>query len=251
MAALQRAWNKSGTPPVTLGLMIAYVISFLATFFAPSLISQFAFSPSQFLHTPNLSPILYPYFLGPQIFNALLTLLSLWSFGSAIESFCGSKLYAQLWFGTALIAVIVTSLTDSLFHYGGWLLYPSIPMEAVIIYWALKNPKQTVLFFMFPLAAWVLAVMGACFVFFTLGYNNPLNGLFALVPLGLVALYARGGLPTRSKVRATGGRYALPTDVTERDFYADAERRKKEREEKERLRKIFEASLIDDPENPD
>jgi hypothetical protein len=74
--------------------------------------------------------------------------------------------------------------------------------------------------------------------------------LFAVVPLGIAYLYAADKipfLPWGSARRASRGLVTrIKTDYQTIDKAFD---RQKEREERERLRKLFEASLIEDPED--
>ena len=127
---------------------------------------------------------------------------------------------------------------------------PILPVAAMTMVWCAANAEAIIrLFMVFPVKGKYLALFEVGVVFFMFGMPNPIRGLFIVAPLALFWFVGTG------KVR-------LPLDKTkpeprflkkqEREFDRyrdDIHRRSKEREEQQKLRKLFESSLIDDPED--
>jgi len=99
-----------------------------------------------------------------------------------------------------------------------------------------------------PITGKWIAIIDSALVLFVVGDGNPVAGIFALFPLGLAWAYAANRLPglTFDKSPSKHSRAAKATERRDQSYYDDVFRRAKEREEQERLRKLFESSLEDD-----
>jgi hypothetical protein len=116
----------------------------------------------------------------------------------------------------------------------------------------MRNPEATVLFsFVIPIKAKWLAVITAALVLFGYGTPYPIVGVFACFHLGLAWAFASEKLKFLPFKAGPSSKALKRTDMMSREFYDDAKRRQKEREEKDALRKLFERSLISDPDDPD
>ena len=129
-------------------------------------------------------------------------------------------------------------------------LYSSlIPIGALTVAWGVRNQTACVrLWAIIPITGKWIAILEAFLVLFVMGESAPLVGVFALVPLGVAWAYAANGIPGLSFGPTTPrvSRAAKANERRDQSYYDDVFRRAKEREERERLRKLFEDSLEDD-----
>jgi membrane associated rhomboid family serine protease len=163
-----------------------------------------------------------------------------------LEYDLGSRRFLYLWLAASLIGVLPLVILKQ--PVVGML----VPGAILVTIWATRNPNQTVMVFMIiPVAAkWIgiAAVLGV-FASYSGGTAQPLIGLAAVVGCIIGFLYARDMIPNLSYGRGSMNKQAAkPTraqKAREKEYYDDVYRREKEREEKERLRKLFEGSLDD------
>lgn len=126
-----------------------------------------------------------------------------------------------------------------------------LPLSGITMAWCGANSEAEIrLFLVFPIKGKWLALFEVGLVFFAFGYPHWIQGIAFVLPLALFWFLGTGKIPL-----PVGRRFFVPKaplKKTEREFdkYRDEiHRRATEREEKERLRKLFESSLIDDPED--
>jgi hypothetical protein len=102
-----------------------------------------------------------------------------------------------------------------------------------------------------PIQARWLGWLTVGMVLFGYGIGNPLFGLLACVHLGLAYLYAANYVPFLPYGTTRFFRHKRYWKKSERDetYIRDVKKREIERQERERLRKLFEGSLTDDPED--
>lgn len=183
-----------------------------------------------------------------EIMSVLFVCMWMYFLGKTLESDLGPGLMLTLFGALTLIASGAWLLGSLVTGVSPLLAGVSLPLAALTVVWAMRNPEQSILFMMFiPLKAKYLAVLTAVITFFGAGGASPFMGVFALIPLGAAFLYASNRLP--------GLRYgATPADSASkkknneefRRFQDEVRKKEKEREERERLRRLFEASLRDD-----
>lgn len=248
--------------PATFGLIAAYVALYVLAWLQvlPKMLMGFAATSSSLASAP-WTLVLYPFAglgMGADIFFFLLTLVWIYFVGRQIEIDLGLVGLLAVFFGGSLLAGLLivgaASILGSPFVLAGSLL----PLSILTCLWASRRPTSQILIYgIFPLQAKWLAVLDAVLVLFNVGSGQPVLGVVALIPLALAWLWGAGKLGL-----AYGNRAAQVFSVAERKaakaraqedaaYFENVRKREQEREEKERLRKLFENSLRDSGEDPD
>lgn len=185
---------------------------------------------------------------GGMIFFVILTCLWTYMIGKSLESDMGPGLLLGV-FGVLTLSASTAWILGSLIVGGSPLLAGIfLPLSALTVIWAMRNPEHSILFMMvIPVKAKYLAVISAVIVLFSSGGETPLLGVFALLPLLLGFLYATNRIPgLRFGAAPVENVQKKKSNEEFRRFQDEVRKKEKEREERERLRKLFEASLIDD-----
>lgn len=210
----EHAWFR--TTPVTVTIIICWVVMFFVGIVVPRAVAWLAFTP----RLPNLVTglITYPLAVTPgDILSVAFGGLALYWFGGSLERIWGSRTYllfllaanaaaALLWEGALLLLLRGFAPLA-----GVWLL-----VSTVVVAWAWINPEETILlWFILPLKAkWVgwLTIAGLFFFQPTSVTSDPLR-ILMLGPftLGGVAValaydwYRRrwGWIPRRPRAKPT------------------------------------------------
>jgi membrane associated rhomboid family serine protease len=167
--AVIRPFSGSSTP-VVFGLLIAFVVLFLAAFFGVSapLLNALTWTPapewiqSLWLWQPFTFPFVHPQndFIG-----LLVDGMVLYFFGGSLERAWGGRRFAFFFFasgiGAGLVTMLISSLSAAPTYFG---MVGSF--IAVVVAFAALNPTATVLFYFFPLQARWLALGVVAFEFF-------------------------------------------------------------------------------------
>jgi hypothetical protein len=129
----------------------------------------------------------------------------------------------------------------------GWMAGPWVTVEGVTIVWATRYPEAVCrLFGIFPIKAKYLGWLGAAIIFFS---ATPVLAIFLAVPLIGIWAFAANKLPFvaygKPKDDRPTSRYRKHWKEDE-NYFSDVKRREKEREERERLRKLFEGGSGDE-----
>src|SRR2546421_141626 len=115
--------------------------------------------------------------------------------------------------------------------------------SAFSVMWGRENPTATILLmFIIPISGKWMAWLSAALVFFQT--QPPQLAPFAALPLLLAYLFAANKLPV--SYSRHDRRYTAPAKKTERydrKYYEEVRRREQDRNERERLRKLFESSV--------
>jgi membrane associated rhomboid family serine protease len=253
MAAIDdlKSWSRSQGAPATIGLLASFIVTALFFWFSQMRGADLLMVTPDSLVRP-WSFFTYPWTANPLAGYGLLFFIFflMWMFwvGTSLERQMGSKMYILLWFIIVLISGITMWLGALLLNINAGLGGPYLPVSALSVVWCARNQTAIIrLWGILPLSGKWLALLLAGMTFFSFGTGVPLYGAIALIPLALGWFYGLGKLPQlearrgREKVRTTRGQVAY--DDT---YFTDVQRREKEREERERLRKLFEGSLSDD-----
>lgn len=196
-----------------------------------------------------------PFFDGLQlIFFVFMVMWMFWT-GTSVERDLGSAKYITLWIIVillpALFIVGLGPMVGKVGAIGTWL-----PMAAVTVIWCLRNQTQEIrLYGIIPLSGKILAVVTVISTILLSGAGNPLFGVVSSLHLGVAAAFALNLIPfwTYSRGASSFGKSKLSdrpnlkkSERMDKGYYDDVKKREKEREERERLRKLFESSLEDD-----
>lgn len=182
----------------------------------------------------------------------VLLCLWLWGVGGSVEKDLGTAKYLAVFFVMAILSGLGLLIGAAITKHSDFLAGAYVPVSAITIIWGTRHPNdQVMLMFIIPIAGKYLAWLSAALVLFA---TSPALAPFAAAPLILAYFFAANRLPfapysgggplsaaSRNKVSRNRERH-------DRAYMEDVKRREKNREEQERLRKLFESSLIEDPE---
>lgn len=182
--------------------------------------------------------VTYPFFQASQFVWFLVLLFWLFSIGGSVESELGTTKFVGFW-------VVMTVLGGLLFMLGcsftrsGALFGSLIPVSAVTVFWCTRNPRSEVrLFGLIPIMGVYLGWITAGVVLFDVGRIHPMIGALCALTCVVSYLYAAQriqGLSSSKKAQKAGPRGRFYSD----EYYEDAQRRTKEREDRERLKKLL------------
>jgi membrane associated rhomboid family serine protease len=240
----RQAAGRSGTP-VTVLLVVLIVFGFLASWFwAFGTLGALPFQTDYSLSRP-WTFFTYPFCFGPgEILAVIFSCLWLWGVGGIVEREEGSARFAAIWLIASVLSALGIWFGSAILNQPTTLYSPWTPLAALTVIWGTRHPNDPVRF-MFVLcitARWVAWISAALVVF---GTQPPQMAPFAAISLLVAYLYAARKIPTFSPRRKSdsfvrgAGRYTT-------DYFEDVRRREKDREERERLRKLFEESSKDE-----
>ncbi len=214
-----------------------------------------AFLPQDALARP-WTFITYPFAvdLGGQagFFAVVFGCWWLYFMGGSIERDLGSVKFAVFWLVMTIIPALVMWGGMMFMNQTSPLIYMFLPLAGLTVAWCSRNPNSTInIMLVIPIAAKWLGWLTAGGVLFGYGWGNPLFGVFACLHLIIAWAYATNRIPGIPYGKAVFTRKREGWKPIERNdqYFADVKRREVERAERERLRKLFEGSLSDDPED--
>lgn len=234
--------------PVTIAIIGLIVAGLIGSLVAPTILSNRLSFRLDGLATHPWAALSYPFDSGGNVLTPVFAGMWLWWFGASVERDLGSARFAAFW-------VLVTALSAGAVGLGwivgstrGVLLGPWLPIASVTVAWGTRYPEVPVgLMFVVSLAGKWVALLAGVLVLFGYGGGAPIVGVFAVLPLVGCYYFAAdkiGFLPFR---RAAGPRASWKAhERRDSGYFADVRKREKERDERERLRKLFESSLDDD-----
>jgi len=231
--------------PATATILGLAVLTFLLGFLQIPAVAELAFSANRATSAP-WTLLTYPFAQslgGSGFLFVVLGLLWLWQFGSWVEQHLGTSRFVLTWLGFTLAGSALVYVGGMAGLGRGVLAGTILPASCLTMIWCARNSGAQVMFFgLVPLKTQILALITAGFVLFGLGTPYPALGFLLLIPLAVAYFVIGQG---KSPVRRTD-----PTQKRQHEkqmkFVDKAMDRQKEREERERLRKLFESSLDDD-----
>lgn len=235
-----------------MGLVCAIGASFLLAWFGLRGIffDMLAFQPDFALSRP-WTFITYPISSvgdGSELIGVVFLIWWLLSIGSVVEMDMAPARYGTL---LAVITVLasICGFIGSLFAPGGYLVGAYVLAVAVTVLWGTRYPNSCVkLMCVIPIKAKWVAWLSVAVLFF--GTNNIVLAIFSVLPMGLAYLFAANKLPIPyNKSYSYVHKPSKRQQKQEKEYFEDVKRRERQREERERLRDLFERSLIDDPDN--
>ncbi|MFZ4508819.1 MAG: hypothetical protein ACOYON_14085 [Fimbriimonas sp.] len=179
---------------------------------------------------------------GGGIIFTIFMLVWLYYVGGAIEREVGRFRHSMFVFFSILLGslgLLLGSLASAVPVVEGG---PSLLVATMTVAWGGRNPGAIIrLFMILPIAGRWLGWLSAAVVLFSFGVGAPMLGLFALLPIGFAVLFAQDrvpGLGYRQQRESERGK--TKAQVAREDaYFDDVKRREIERQERERLRKLF------------
>jgi len=250
------ASNRNAAPATTV-IVIAIIASFVLAWGAirelPSMLA-FVSAPSVAFSRP-WTFFTFSFAVIPNQNSAIGIFFGcvwLWSIGGSVERELGLLKYIFVWFGFSALSAICVLVGSSVLHLGAVALAsPWIPLSMVTVMWGTRNPDAPLTFmFVLPITGKWLAWLSAALVFFaTTPPSFPLAAC-AAVPCILAYFFAANKIAfmpfSKADLKYMGG--AKKWERYDKSYYEEVQRREKDRDERERLRKLFEGSIQDDPE---
>ena len=224
----------------TTGILAAMAVGLIATWAQPvPVLANFALASGDVRAWPYLT---YPFVIaaGSLIF-AVLAGLWAWSVGSQLERQIGTRPFLAFFAVATVVSGVVFSVSAPALAPGRIADGPLLPVAALTCAWAAKNRLARVsLFGVIPVPAAAVAVLAVLSVAYSYGFAAPLLGLLCCVP-SVLAWFWGAGVPRFARREAESVGRGPSMGNKEFDAYRDKVRqREKEREEQERLRRLFE-----------
>jgi len=192
--------------------------------------------------------VTYPFVFGGNFIGLLFSMFWLWFMGAAVEARMGRGGFLGLYLGSAAVFALLAGLFASSTGRETALTGPYLPLAAVTVVWGALNPEEIIrIYCVIPIKGKWLAAITAGMVLFGYGLGMPLYGLVMVLPLAFLWLYAKNSIPGL----AFATNPFMSRKVKQREnrqfnaFIDDVRTREKDREERERLRRLFESSLED------
>lgn len=250
---LRSTVRKQGAP-VTIGIMAVLVVSSLFLWGSQGRFGEWlVFTPGWMSHPWTLLTYAFATseLTGPLGILFFIFLLFWWLWvGGSVERDLGTARYALL-VGTMTVLPVLIIWAAAFVVGGSPVIAGSLlPLAGVTVAWGVRNQATPVCIWGIPANGKWIAILDTAMVLFSIGTatRNPLLGVFACAHLGLAALFASNKLPFRYGRPVYKAKPSKAQQMKESQFFEDIRRREKEREEKERLRKLFESSLGDEKE---
>ncbi|MCW5943579.1 MAG: hypothetical protein KIS66_15210 [Fimbriimonadaceae bacterium] len=250
LSDFQRTIRRSGAP-VSVAILAALVVTFLLGWLDPvRFLFPLVFDPASVGARPwsLLTWVLCGGAMGP--IGLLFAGMWLWGIGGIVEREMTSRRFAVF----ALAVTLLTSLlvwVGGALGIGGTLAGAWVLLVAITVAWATRHPEMPVSFMLvLPMQARWLAWISVALLFFA---ASPMLAPLLIVPQGLVYLFASNRIPGLRYQEIAVYAPAKPTArelEREKRYLDDVKRREADRADRDRLRKLFEASLVDDPDKP-
>lgn len=241
-----KGWVRRQGSPVTIGFLASLLaMSLLLWFLRGGPIEALAFGGNLFRQPWAI--LTYPWAYLPLvrpfgIIEVLFLGLILIQFGGSAERELGSRKFGLFLLSMIAVPPLAVGLGALILGSSLTLAGPWLAVGGIIVAWATRNPNAPVMLWgIIPLLGKWIGVLVAAGTLFGYGFGNPALGVLACAHLVLAYLFASN--------RIGGLRYSAPVSAPykpskaqlerERQMEADIARRKQEREERERLRKLF------------
>jgi membrane associated rhomboid family serine protease len=244
------SWFRKQSSPATICLVFLLILGCFLTWMMPMFMgNNFAFVGQIFPRVWTL--ITYPFAnttLTSQAGPLFALFLALWVLmvGGTLERDHGSRNFWILWFSVTLISVLPLAIVRET------ALGTLIPVACLTVMWGTRYPDQIVqLLGIVPVPAKYIAMLSTLAVFFGYASNGTAwyIGLLACVGCLISYLYASNRIPKlryglKPAVASAYSRSKPTKAEREREdaFLKNVYDREKEREERERLRKLFESN---------
>lgn len=239
--------------PATTTIVAAVVIGFLLCWFDRSFKTfEMIRFQADLLGQRPWTALTYPYCdTGPV--SLLFACYWLWTMGGALERDIGTRPLALFWVVESILCPLSLWVGSKVSGVDGLLIGPWVPLAALTMLWGLRNANaQLLLFFVIPVKGRAIAWLALLLVLFgahspQMGYA-PVLALFAALPL--ILAWALGTRRTNvlgiTEAGTRGKDYVRGAGFYSREYFDDVKRREKDREEKERLKRLLEGPSGDE-----
>lgn len=231
---------------VSAGIAAALVLGFLTCWFSNgSLFDDLAFFTASAFQQPWT--FLTYQLASTQILSIIFSVWWLLGIGNSVERELGKTRFLWFWLTLSLLAAVMVWIGSKLTGVDGAVWSAWVPLSALTVAWGTRNPNAAITFmFVLPLTGKWLAWLSAALVFFG---STPQLAPFAASPLLLAYFFAANKLAFAPWSGASKiDKWEKKRDKRLLDLVDDSIERKKDREERERLRKLFEGSISEDDE---
>ncbi len=184
-----RRFFRDTYQPFTNALLAASIALFLSYYLYRPLYSALdAMVPQAWAQPWRI--LLYPILPGSiigLIFNGLL----LYMVGGSLERGWGTKTIAIFYLAVSILTALAFTLISLLFQ--GPISVPGgLVLAALLVAFCTINPDETInLYGLIPIKTRYIAAGVCLIIFFSMGWNNPLVGLMALVGCGFAVLWVK------------------------------------------------------------
>ena len=242
---------RRSTAPITMGIVAVLAVGSVVFFFSNGNGMQWLTASVEWPQKP-WTLLLYPFaYSGVGGISALLFALCmiawvLYACGS-IEREVGAAKYLVAWAVlTALPAVLILETMRATGN-GYSLMGPYLPIAGLTVAWATRNQHARFLIWgLIPVTGRIIGWITLLGTFFTFGMGNAFVGVAAILPLVLAWTFATNRIPFFKFKSLEVERVEKKQAERELAFRAEVVVREREREERERLRRLFERSGIDE-----
>lgn len=249
---------RQGGMPVTAAIVGTAAAAFLLSWLSGSMaFGNFAFDP-RLLGSQPWSLLTYPFAFPPDggnFIGVVFVCWWLWGIGGQVERELRAITYGLFFAAMTVLPALFLLIGSSMLDIDHVLAGLYLPVAGVTVAWATRNPELKVLMMMvIPIQAKWIGWLTAGAVLFGYGTGNPLVGVLACIHLVLAWLYAANKVPAlgwASGPSSFGSKKGKAWTPREKDdkYLSEVKDRELDRQERERLRRLFEGSLKDDPED--
>lgn len=200
LSDVRYSFSPGPLTPAVKALMIANVVVFVLTYFAPALIVQLGLRPADLFGSFSLWQLVTYMFVHASLSHLFFNMLTLWFIGVELERLWGTVYFTKFYFAAGLGAGFTQVFLGILpFAFAGQFYYPSTVGASGAIYglllaFALYYPTRPFLvFFIFPVQArYFVMILGGLSLLFSLGGGAGVAHTAHLGGLATGYLYLRG-----------------------------------------------------------
>jgi hypothetical protein len=244
-------WMKRQLAPVTIGIMVAFIgLSLIFWFTGMKHVSSLTFDYDWTRRPWTI--LTYPFaYMGLGNINTIIwsiVLLGWMNLACAgVERTIGTPKYAVLWIVLTIVPALLFWAGEAVVQQGSPLAGPFFPVAGISYIWARTHKDYQISIWFVPLnGVWISWIIIAG-VLFGYGMGAPLLGAFSALYLIPCHLYAENMIPFLPyEIKGYQYRPSKQQREKEANYFADVADRRRQRAERERLRKLFESSLDDD-----
>lgn len=234
--------------PGSIGLIAALVAGFLLYWMTERRLADSTFFvPVDWFQRPWT--ILTYAFVPSDVLGLIFSCMWIYGIGQVVEREIGTAKYLGVWFTIQILAALMLWAGAVILERAAMANGPWVCVVALTVVWATRYPNQEIMFmFVLRVAAKWVALISFAILFFA---YPPMLAPFVAAPIALAYFFAADKLPIRYSRSYAQKAPSKTQQKREREYFDKVKDREQERQERERLRKLFEDSLLDDPDKKD